>query len=83
MNFKEFMHQPNENLDQLAEEAERKRTTDEEEKVDLKTYIKGKIKMLRKEFHIRLTESEIQHLKSLQTEIAVDNYCHDLFMKRL
>ena len=55
----------------------------EEEKVDLKTYIKDKIKMLKKEFHIRMTENEIQHLKSLQTEIAVDNYCHDLFMKRL
>lgn len=51
----------------------------EEEKVDMKTYINDKIKMLRKEFHIRLTESEIQHLKSLKTEIAVDNYCRSLF----
>ena len=79
MNFKEFMHRPNENLDQLAEEAERKRTIDEEEKVDLETYIKEKIQMLREEFKIRLTKSEIQHMKSLKTEIAVDNYCRSLF----
>ena len=79
MNFKEFMHQPNENLDQFAEEAERKRTIDEEEKVDLETYIKDKIEMLKIEFKIRLTESEIQHMKSLKTEIAVDNYCRSLF----
>lgn len=51
----------------------------EEEKVDMETYIKDKIKMLRKEFHIRLTESEIQHMKSLKTEIAVDNFCRSLF----
>ena len=46
---------------------------------ELKVYIKDKIKMLKKEFHIRLTESEIQHLNSLKTEIAVDNYCRSLF----
>lgn len=51
----------------------------EEEKVDLETYIKDKIEMLRTEFKIRLTKSEIQHLKSLKTEIAVDNYCRSLF----
>ena len=51
----------------------------EEEKVDLETYIKEKIQMLREEFKIRLTKSEIQHMKSLKTEIAVDNYCRSLF----
>ncbi len=83
MSMKEFMHNPNAELDQLAEEAERKRTLDEEQADEFQTYIKEKIKMLRKDFHIRLTDEEIAHIHSLETEIAVDNYCHDLFMKLL
>lgn len=51
--------------------------------MSIKTYIKQKIKMLRQEFCMNLTTSEIAHLYELKTEVAVDNYVQDLFMRKL
>jgi hypothetical protein len=51
--------------------------------VDIKKYIKAKIKFLESEFNMKLIEEEISHLYELKTEIAVDNYIHDLFMIKL
>ena len=50
---------------------------------NMETYIAQKIKMLRKDFHIRLTTAEIKHMKSLQTEISVDNYVRTLISAKL
>ena len=40
-------------------------------------YIKNKIKLL-KDFKIKLNKSQLAHINSLTTEVAVDNYAHDL-----
>lgn len=40
-------------------------------------YIKEKIKLL-KDFGIKLNKKQLAHINSLTTEIAVDNYAHDL-----
>lgn len=45
----------------------------------IEEYIDQKIDMLIYDFKIRLTESEIKYMKTLKTEIAVDNFAHDLF----
>ena len=50
---------------------------------NMETYVAQKIKMLRKDFHIRLTTAEIKHMKSLQTEISVDNYVRTLISTKL
>ena len=47
------------------------------------SYIEKKIKMLKNEFHIKLTEEEKEHFWSLQTENEVDNYAHKMFLKYL
>ena len=49
----------------------------------MEAYVAQKIKMLRKDFHIRLTTAEIKHMKSLQTEISVDNYVRTLISTKL
>ena len=36
-------------------------------------YAEAKIKILQRDFRIALTEKEILHLKTLKTEIAIDN----------
>ena len=51
--------------------------------MDIKQYIKGKIKFLKKEFHMTLTEEEIDHFYSLKTENDVDRYVRDLFSEKL
>lgn len=51
--------------------------------MDIKKYIKAKIQFLRREFCMNLTDEEIAHFYELKTEIAVDNYAHDLFMVKL
>ena len=48
---------------------------------DLKDYIKKKIKMLEREFCIRVTESDIKHFNELKTEIQIDNYALQLIMR--
>lgn len=55
----------------------------EERQVTIKTYIKEKIRMLQKDFFIRLTDENITHLKSLTREIDVDHYAHDLIENKL
>lgn len=50
---------------------------------DIETYINHKLKMLKRDFHIRLTKTEINHMKSLRTEISVDNYAHTLIKTKL
>ena len=49
----------------------------------LKRYIKEKLKMLQEEFLIQLTETEIEHMQNLKTELAVDQYAHTLFFNKL
>lgn len=43
----------------------------------MKQYIREKISLL-KDFGIRLNAEQLQHIRSLKTEIAVDNFAHDL-----
>lgn len=51
----------------------------------LEIYIIDKINMMQEKrgFNLRLTKSEIEHMKSLKSEIQVDNYARDLFRKKL
>ena len=49
----------------------------------LPIYIKQKIKMLERDFFIRLDNSELRHFKELTTEIAVDNYARQLIENHL
>lgn len=50
---------------------------------NIKTYIDNKIYMLRNDFKMKLTKSEIAHMQTLTTENQVDNYAHSLFMEKL
>ena len=50
---------------------------------NMETYIAQKIKMLRKDFNIRLTTTEIKHMQALTTEISVDNYARTLISTKL
>lgn len=36
-------------------------------------YVEAKLKILRRDFKIDLTEEEIAHLNTLKTQIAIDN----------
>ena len=49
----------------------------------LSQYIKEKLRMLKEDFCVKLTYAEVTHLKSLKTEIQVDQYAHDLLVKKL
>ena len=49
----------------------------------METYIEQKIKMLKKDFHIRLTTTETKHMQNLTTEISVDNYVRTLISTKL
>ena len=51
--------------------------------MSLKQYKNEKIRMLTEDFCMPLTESEIEHIRSLKTEIQVDNYVRTLFDKYL
>lgn len=42
-------------------------------------YIKRKIKILR-QLGIRLTKNQIDHMYSLTSEIAIDNFTHDIIV---
>ena len=53
-----------------------------EYQVPIKTYINNKIRMLQKDFWMGMTKEEIEHMKSLKTEIDVDHYAYDLIMRR-
>lgn len=55
----------------------------EERKVSIKAYIKEKIRMLKEDFYLRLTDEEIAHMKSLKREIDVDHYAWDIINNKL
>ena len=44
-------------------------------------YIENKIKLL-KQLKIKLSAAQLKHIKSLTTEIAVDNFAHDLIFDK-
>ena len=48
--------------------------------VKIESYIKHKIRIL-KQLGIRLTNAEREHIKSLKTEIAVDNYARSIILR--
>lgn len=43
----------------------------------MKQYIREKIKLL-KQFKIFLNDEQLKHIRSLKTEVAVDNFARDL-----
>lgn len=49
----------------------------------LACYIERKIKMLKNEFHLKLTEEEIARFWSLPGDDQVDRYAHKLIQKYL
>ena len=49
---------------------------------DLRAYIKTKLKLL-KDFKVALTDDQIEHIWSLDSEVEIDRFAHDLIMKRL
>ena len=51
--------------------------------IPLPRYITMKLSMLQSHFKIKLTDSEIERMKALPTEMAVDNYAHTLIMQKL
>ena len=50
-----------------------------EKKVSLESYKRAKIRMLKNEFRIQLTEEQEEHINNLKSEIAIDNYARGLF----
>ena len=55
----------------------------EERKVSIKAYIKEKIRMLKEDFYIHLTDEEVAHMKSLKREVDVDHYAWDIINNKL
>ena len=51
-------------------------------KISLSGYVREKIVVLR-QLNIELDNAQIKHMKSLKNELQVDNYAHDLIMKRM
>ena len=51
---------------------------EENKPVSLNCYKSDKIKMLQKHFLVNLKPEQIEHLNSLKSEIAVDNYARSL-----
>lgn len=49
----------------------------------LQKYIKERIKLLERDFKIRLSKAEKEHFYELTTEIAVDNFARDIIRKKL
>ena len=50
---------------------------------ELKKFINEKIRMLRKDFKMKLTDEEKEHMRGLENEIQVDQYAHNLLMNKL
>ena len=46
--------------------------------VSLDSYKRHKIRMLKRQFYVRMTDEQEEYLNSLQSEIAVDNYARSL-----
>lgn len=51
-------------------------------KMSFKEYKKRKLKMLRRDFRISLTEEELAHADTLTTEVQVDQFCLGILNKR-
>ena len=49
----------------------------------LEEYIRMKIKMLRKDFCINLTDDELNHLREKDNEHDIDRYARDIIKKHL
>jgi len=49
----------------------------------LACYIERKLKMLKNEFHIKLTDEEIARFWEMQTDDQVDRYANKIFQKYL
>lgn len=49
--------------------------------MSLSEYVCEKIVVLR-QLNIKLDDDQIKHMKSLKNEIQVDNYAHDLIIKK-
>ena len=41
---------------------------------NINAYRKARMKMLERDFHIYLTEAEIDHMNEMTSEIAIDNF---------
>lgn len=50
---------------------------------ELKKYIKTKLKMLKRDFRMQLTEEEKDYMYTLENEIQVDQYARRLIMTKL
>lgn len=48
--------------------------------MSLKEYRKKKTKMLERDFCIRLTQEDIDHMNELKNEIQIDQFCISLIM---
>ena len=49
---------------------------------NIKTYRKAKIKMLERDFCIKLTEEETERVNNLTTEIKIDQFCLGIINNR-
>lgn len=54
-----------------------------EQNKSLPAYKKWKLKMLEKDFCIKVSPEEKEHINSLKTEMAVDRYAHKLLDKMI
>ena len=52
-----------------------------ERKMSLKEYRKMKIKMLKRDFCINLTDEELSHAETLTTEVQIDQFCISILNK--
>lgn len=50
-------------------------STFNQRKMSLKEYRKMKLKMLQRDFRIKLTDEDIAHAETLTTEIQIDQFC--------
>lgn len=55
----------------------------QEKQVPLPRYMDRKIKMLREDFHIRLTKTEVAAIRGAQSEIEVDRIARDIIHRKL
>ena len=46
-----------------------------------KQYLEAKLKILNRDFYITPTETELDHLKTLTTEISIDNAIFSVIVK--
>ena len=53
-----------------------------ERKMSFSSYKKMKLKMLKRDFCIMLTDEELAHAESLQSEIQVDQFCIKILNSR-